>query len=47
MKSLANRIHNIEESKSVKLAGLFSKLRKEGCDIIGFNVGEPDFTTPD
>ncbi|MCP4911866.1 MAG: pyridoxal phosphate-dependent aminotransferase [Oligoflexia bacterium] len=47
MKSLANRIHNIEESKSVKLAGLLSKLRKEGRDIIGLNVGEPDFTTPD
>ncbi len=46
MSKLADRIHNIEESKSVRLAGILSQLRAEGRDIIGLNVGEPDFYTP-
>ena len=45
--SLAPRINSIEESRSVQLAGLIAKLRKEGKEIIGLNVGEPDFPTPE
>jgi aspartate aminotransferase len=43
---IANRIGNIEESKSVRLSSIIAKLRGEGKKIIGLNVGEPDFPTP-
>ncbi|MCO4793927.1 MAG: pyridoxal phosphate-dependent aminotransferase [Bacteriovoracaceae bacterium] len=44
---LANRIQEIEESKSVGLAAIVARLRSEGREIISLNVGEPDFPTPD
>lgn len=44
---LADRIHEIEESKSVGLAAIVASLRAEGREIISLNVGEPDFPTPD
>lgn len=44
--SLSDRINQVEESKSVKLASVIARLRSEGENIIGFNVGEPDFATP-
>lgn len=43
---LANRISNIEESKSIRFASTLLKLKKEGRRIISLNVGEPDFNTP-
>jgi aspartate aminotransferase len=43
---LADRIKNIEESKSVGLASIVAQLRSEGRQIISLNVGEPDFPTP-
>lgn len=43
---IAERINNIEESKSVGLASVVAKLRAEGREIISLNVGEPDFATP-
>jgi aspartate aminotransferase len=43
---LAERIKNIEESKSVGLASIVARLRSEGRQIIALNVGEPDFPTP-
>jgi aspartate aminotransferase len=43
---LANRIKNIEESKSVGLASIVAELRSEGRQIISLNVGEADFPTP-
>ncbi len=43
MPSLSNRVLSIEESSSIKLAAKIINLRNEGKDIIGLNVGEPDF----
>lgn len=44
---IADRIHAVEESKSVKMAAVIQELRAKGEDIISFNVGEPDFPTPE
>lgn len=44
---LSDRIEAVEESKSVKLAGVIAGLRANGEKVIGFNVGEPDFPTPE
>ena len=43
---VADRIKNIEESKSVGLASIVAQLRSEGRQIISLNVGETDFPTP-
>lgn len=43
---LAQRIFDIEESKSIRLASILAGLKKEGKKVIGLNVGEPDFNTP-
>ena len=43
MPSISNRVLSIEESSSIKLAATIINLRNEGKDIIGLNVGEPDF----
>jgi aspartate aminotransferase len=45
-RSFARRIHEIEESKSVRLAAVVAELRREGKKVISLNVGEPDFNTP-
>jgi len=44
---LSDRILAVEESKSVRMAAVISDLRAKGEKIISFNVGEPDFPTPD
>ncbi len=44
---LSDRIQAVEESKSVKLAAVIANLRANGEKVIGFNVGEPDFPTPE
>lgn len=44
---LSKRIQNIEGSKSVGLASVLLRLKKEGRDIIALNVGEPDLPTPE
>ncbi|MBH47539.1 MAG: aminotransferase class I and II [Halobacteriovorax sp.] len=44
---ISDRILGVEGSKSVGLASVLMKLRKEGRDIIALNVGEPDRPTPD
>lgn len=44
--TLSDRVHSVEESKSVQLASVIARLRSEGEQIVGFNVGEPDFATP-
>lgn len=43
---LSNRLALIAESKSVQYSALLHQLRLEGKDIIGLNVGEPDFLPP-
>ncbi len=44
---ISDRLLGVEGSKSVGLASVLMKLRKEGKDIIALNVGEPDLPTPD
>jgi aspartate aminotransferase len=45
--NLSDRIEAVEASKSVELASVIAELRRKGERVIGFNVGEPDFPTPE
>ena len=47
MKKIANRIMNMEESATLKMANLAWELKDQGKDIISLSLGEPDFDTPD
>jgi len=42
----SKRINNIEISKSISLSAKIAELKSLGENIIGLNVGEPDFETP-
>lgn len=42
----SKRINNIELSKSISLSAKIAELKSLGENIIGLNVGEPDFKTP-
>ena len=44
---VSNRMSAIAPSGSIAIAAKISKLRKSGENIIGLNVGEPDFPAPD
>lgn len=44
---ISDRVLNINESKSIKVAQIVEKLRSEGKQIISMSVGEPDFPPPD
>ncbi len=46
MHLLANRIANLEESATIKMAQLTRELKSQGRDIIDLSLGEPDFETP-
>ncbi|HEY3274418.1 MAG TPA: pyridoxal phosphate-dependent aminotransferase [Methanocella sp.] len=43
---MSKRLDPVEESATLKLADRTNELRKQGKDILGFNLGEPDFDTP-
>lgn len=43
---IANRIKNMQESATIKMAKLAWDLQDEGKDIISLSLGEPDFDTP-
>ena len=45
--AIAERISNISESSTMKVAADAAKLRAEGVDVVDFGAGEPDFPTPD
>lgn len=47
MKKVANRVVNMEESATLKMANLAWELKDQGKDIISLSLGEPDFDTPD
>jgi len=47
MIQISNRILNMEESATLKMANLAWKLKEEGKDIISLSLGEPDFDTPE
>lgn len=44
---LSNRILNMSTSATLAMAAKARELRREGKDIIGLSLGEPDFNTPD
>lgn len=43
---MSSRLDSVEESATLKLADLTNELKKQGRDILSFNLGEPDFNTP-
>lgn len=45
--SLSNRVKNLTPSSTLAISALATELKKEGHDVIGLGVGEPDFNTPD
>lgn len=44
---LSDRIRNMSTSATLAMAAKARELRKEGKDIIGLSLGEPDFNIPD
>lgn len=44
---ISERLNHIEPSKTVELTTKIARLREEGQHIIGLNIGEPDFATPE
>src|SRR3978361_371156 len=47
MTALSNRINNLAESATIKMAKLGRELSAKGVDVISLSFGEPDFHTPD
>ncbi|MBY0245420.1 MAG: pyridoxal phosphate-dependent aminotransferase [Sphingobacteriaceae bacterium] len=47
MTFLSNRINNLSESQTIKMAKMGRELSAKGIDIINLSFGEPDFFTPD
>jgi len=44
---LAERIKKINPSTTLAITSKAKKLKAEGCDVVNFAAGEPDFDTPD
>jgi aspartate aminotransferase len=47
MSALSNRINNLAESQTIKMAKLGRELAAKGVDVISLSFGEPDFHTPE
>ncbi|MEJ5963392.1 pyridoxal phosphate-dependent aminotransferase [Pedobacter immunditicola] len=47
MTLLSNRINNLSESQTIKMAKLGRELSAKGIDVINLSFGEPDFFTPE
>ncbi len=47
MGKIANRVLEMEESATLKMANLAWELKDQGKDIISLSLGEPDFDTPE
>ena len=43
----AQRLAQVSESATMKVAAEAEKLRRAGKDVVDFSVGEPDFPTPE
>ncbi len=43
----SSRIRNMKPSATIEITSKISELKKSGVEIIAFNVGEPDFDTPE
>jgi len=46
MTVLSNRIENLSESQTIKMAKLGRELSAKGVSVINLSFGEPDFSTP-
>ena len=46
MNQLSDRINNMQESATIKMAKMSRELKAQGHDIIDLSLGEPDFDTP-
>jgi aspartate aminotransferase len=44
---MSSRLDRVEESATLRLADKTNELKKQGRDILSFNLGEPDFNTPE
>ena len=44
---ISKRIQNINPSATLELTTKVTEMRAQGIDVIAFNVGEPDFGTPE
>ncbi|MBU5466616.1 pyridoxal phosphate-dependent aminotransferase [Virgibacillus sp. MSJ-26] len=44
--SLASRVKSLTPSPTLEISAKAQQLKKEGYDVIGLGVGEPDFNTP-
>ena len=44
---VSDRIKNLTPSATVELTSKVADMRAAGIDVIAYNVGEPDFNTPD
>ncbi|MFT6000694.1 MAG: aspartate aminotransferase [Neolewinella sp.] len=44
---LSNRVLNMTESATLKMAQLGREVKEQGHDVISLSLGEPDFDTPD
>lgn len=46
MNLLSHRIHQMQESATIKMSKMSRELKAQGKDIIDLSLGEPDFDTP-
>ncbi|HWB62228.1 MAG TPA: pyridoxal phosphate-dependent aminotransferase [Chitinophagales bacterium] len=46
MNYVSDRINNMQESATIKMAKMSRDLKAQGLDIIDLSLGEPDFDTP-
>lgn len=44
---LSKRVRQIAPSMTLELTGKVADLRRQGIDVIAYNLGEPDFGTPE
>jgi len=43
----SSRIGSMKPSATIEITSKIAELKKDGIEIIGFNIGEPDFDTPE
>ena len=43
---MSSKLDQVEESATLRLADMTNELKRQGKDILSFNLGEPDFNTP-
>ncbi|MFO7888144.1 MAG: pyridoxal phosphate-dependent aminotransferase [Eubacteriales bacterium] len=43
----SSRVGSMKPSATIEITSKIAELKKDGIEIIGFNIGEPDFDTPE